>query len=218
MEKVRDGRSYSTRRVDAMQESNLLFMATMSFQVPEPEQPQYFASPPKIVSEGAFELARDMPDDHKNAPTEVLPPELSRPGSQRYQHALTHSVDSSHYQKLIAQWTNEQENFLPVEFRPAVPNMFQKDGSVQFGSKLAYWLRARGASPGPANRQRAILGFHVDQFILANIRASVKESSVAMMASLDHTMWFYNDFTMGQWLLMVVRGNAVTLGGKPSHE
>lgn len=33
-----------------------------------------------------------------------------------------------------------------------------------------------------------------------------------MMASLDHTMWFHNDFTMKDWLLMVLENQAISNG------
>lgn len=183
-------------------------MATMSFQVPEPEQPQFFAPPPKMGSQGTFELMKEMPDGHQNVPTEVLLPEMSPFGSQRFHHALSQSPGTGRHYEEMMRWTYDQENLLPVEFRPAVPTIFGEDGRIQFGTKLAYWLRARGSCPGSVNRQRAILGFHIDQFMLGNIQANIKESSLKMMASLDHTMWFHNDFTMSQWLLMVVRGDA----------
>ncbi|WFD21593.1 palmitoyl-CoA hydrolase [Malassezia equina] len=208
--KVRDGRSFSMRRVDAMQGTTLLFMATLSFQAPEWEQPQFFAPPPEMCREGSFELMEDMPSGHQNVPSKVLLPDMSLSGTQRFQYALTHAPCTDHHYDAMVQWTYTQEHVLPVEFRPAVPTIFGNDGQVQFGSKLAYWLRARGTSPGPANRQRAILGFHIDQFMLGSIQANVRENPVTMMTSLDHTMWFYNHFSMSEWLLMVVENQAMT--------
>lgn len=216
--KVRDGRSFSMRRVDAMQGTTLLFMATLSFQAPEWEQPQFFAPPPEMCREGSFELMENMPSGHQNVPSKVLLSDMSPPGTQRFQYALAHASRTDHHYDAMVQWTYTQEHVLPVEFRPAVPTIFGDDGRVQFGSKLAYWLRARGTSPGPANRQRAILGFHIDQFMLGSIQANVRENAVTMMTSLDHTMWFHNDFSMSEWLLMVVRSDQITPGRKPSVE
>lgn len=204
VKKLRDGRSYLTRRVDAMQGQTLIFTATMSYQLPEPDQPQYFAPPPQIGATGKFELMNSMPDGHSNVPTEVLLPDLCQPGSERFAKALAVLPPSHKLYPHFQKFTHDQKH-LPVEFRPAVPTVFDEMGSIQFGTKLAYWLRSRASYSGSSNDERALLGFHIDQFMLGNMLANIKKKAPSMMASLDHTMWFHNDFDMTNWLLMVVR-------------
>lgn len=211
VKKLRDGRSYMTRRVDAMQDQTLIFTATVSFQLPEPSQPQFYAPPPIIGATGTFKLMKFMPDGHSNLPTEVLLPDMCQPGSERYLKALEHTPKEAILHKYLTKYTNDQQN-LPVEFRPAVPTVFDENGHIQYGTKLAYWLRARGHSPGSVNDQRAVLGFHIDQFMLGNMLANLREGPPSMMASLDHTMWFHNDFDMSNWLLMVVENQAASNG------
>lgn len=59
--KLRDGRSYITRRVDAWQEDRFIFTASMSFQIPEPKQPQYYAPPP-VISARRLQLGFFVPE------------------------------------------------------------------------------------------------------------------------------------------------------------
>lgn len=219
---LRNGRSYCSRRVDAMQGSVLVFQASFSFQVPEPEQPQYFAPPPLIVSSGDFQLLPTVPDGQSSVPRKVLYPELCPIGHERYKHALATLPKEHRHYSLLQQWTHDQST-LAVEYRPAVPTMYDRNGTIQHGSTMAYWLRSRGPYPGSVNHQRAALGFHVDQFMLNSMEAStngllkdarfeVKGKTPSMQTSLDHTMWFHNTFQISDWLLMVVENQAVSNG------
>lgn len=88
VKKLRDGRSYVSRRVDAMQGTTLLFTATMSFQMPEPDQPQFFAPPPKIVMDGDFKLQLNIQEGQNFLPKEVLAPEKCMLSYKRYEHLL----------------------------------------------------------------------------------------------------------------------------------
>ena len=90
--------------------------------------------------------------------------------------------------------------------------MFDRDGHMAPFSKTAYWLSSRGYCRGPQSLQQAMLGFHVDQFFLVNMNTDVPSYTTTMMASLDHTMWFYNDFQMCDWLLFVLDNQALNNG------
>ena len=105
---LRNGRSYCSRRVDAMQGSVLVFQASFSFQVPEPEQPQYFAPPPLIVSSGDFQLLPTVPDGQSSVPRKVLYPELCPIGHERYKHALATLPKEHRHYSLLQQWTHDQ--------------------------------------------------------------------------------------------------------------
>ena len=205
VKKLRDGRSYVSRRVDAMQGTTLLFTATMSFQMPEPDQPQFFAPPPKIVMDGDFKLQLNIQEGQNFLPKEVLAPEKCMLSYKRYEHLLSTIPKDDPMYAMCAKWTSDQRHVYPVEYRPAVPTMYDKDGHLQYGTSVAYWVRSRGNSPGSINFQRAMLAFQTDQLLLVNMQSSIRSLVPSMMASLDHTMWFHNDFTMKDWLLMVVR-------------
>ena len=50
VQKLRNGRSYMTRRVDAKQGDTVLFSVSMSFQLREPNEPTYFVPSPQVVN------------------------------------------------------------------------------------------------------------------------------------------------------------------------
>ncbi|WFD42063.1 palmitoyl-CoA hydrolase [Malassezia psittaci] len=209
--RLRDGRSYLTRRVDVWQEGILVFTASMSFQRPEPEQPDYYAPPPIISATGKFELMREVPDGHSNVPTHVLPPELSISGENRVDWALENVPKHDKWYPLFEQMKSVQM-WLPVEYRIAVPTMFDKLGLFRFGTKVAYWLRSKGPCEGDQNYQRAVLGFHVDHFLINAMQANINLGPASMITSLDHTMWFSNTFRMNDWLLMVIENQSTSNG------
>lgn len=45
-------------------------------------------------------------------------------------------------------------------------------GFLQFGTKVAYWLRSKGPCEGDANYQRTVLGFHVEYVCALNAATS----------------------------------------------
>ena len=159
--KLRDGRSYITRRVDAWQEDRFIFTASMSFQIPEPKQPQYYAPPPVISASGHFKLMHNVPDGHSNIPKHVLLPEMCPPGTSRVEWGLKNLPKDHAMYPLLVKAHNDQQ-WLPLEFRPAVPTMYTKTGVIQFGTTIAYWMRSKGPCEGSDNYQRATLGFHIE--------------------------------------------------------
>ncbi|KAI3625711.1 hypothetical protein CBS9595_001072 [Malassezia furfur] len=114
--RLRDGRSYATRRVDAIQDGILVFTASMSFQRPEQDQPEYFAPPPVVNAASKFELLREVPDGHSNVATHVLPPDMCLSGENLFDYAMENmSKDSRWYAFLEA--TKRHQEWLPVEYR-----------------------------------------------------------------------------------------------------
>lgn len=140
----------------------------MSFQRPEPEQPDYFAPPPVVDAANKFELLREVPDGHSNIATHVLPPEMCLSGENRTDYALEHMSKDDKWYPFLKEAKDHQE-WLPVEYRyvslsssVAVPTMFNSMGMYQFGTKVAFWLRSKGPCVGDDNYQRTVLGFHVE--------------------------------------------------------
>lgn len=116
MSRLRDGRSYVTRRVDAIQDGILVFTASMSFQRPEPEQPDYFAPPPVVDAANKFELLREVPDGHGNIATHVLPPEMCLSGENRTDYALENISKDDKWYPFLKE-AKEHQEWLPVEYR-----------------------------------------------------------------------------------------------------
>lgn len=115
--KLRDGRSYRTRRVDAFQGKLLVFTCSMSFQLPEPDQPSYFPLPPTIV-EGT--VPATQPQEETNIPAWVLPPEKCRTTDEFMDESLANARQGS----LLARYlelSKKAQAWLPVEYRYVLP-------------------------------------------------------------------------------------------------
>lgn len=212
VQKLRNGRSYMTRRVDAKQGDTVLFSVSMSFQLREPNEPTYFVLSPKVVNLDDFQsLSKDLYDPYVSL-RQVVHPEQCMHAHMRY-HNILHSMREDHpMYELLSQWTHDHTHVFPMQSRPAIPTMFDRDGHMAPFSKTAYWLSSRGYCRGPQSLQQAMLGFHVDQFFLVNMNTDIPSYTTTMMASLDHTMWFYNDFQMCDWLLFVLDNQALNNG------
>lgn len=77
-------------------------------------------------------------------------------------------------------------------------------------SEQAFWLRARSKSRDDPAFHKCVLAFASDmQFIGTGAKAlglsSRSKPKLAMMASLDHSMWFYSDVDSSQWHLYHMR-------------
>jgi len=212
VQKLRNGRSYMTRRVDAKQGDTVLFSVSMSFQLREPNEPTYFVPSPKVVNLDDFQsLSKDLYDPYVSL-RQVVHPEQCMHAHMRY-HNILHSMREDHpMYELLSQWTHDHTHVFPMQSRPAIPTMFDRDGHMAPFSKSAYWLSSRGYCRGPQSLQQAMLGFHVDQFFLVNMNTDIPSYTTTMMASLDHTMWFYNDFQMCDWLLFILDNQALNNG------
>ena len=116
----------------------------------------------------------------------------------------------------------------PVEFKPVVvPNpLEQKD----LPPIVDVWFRVKGDTSMLNNSlKKQVLTYVSDYNILTaclNPNASKANFGNTQMASLDHSMWFYRDFDLNDWLLYSIespntfgargfaRGNIFTRDGK----
>lgn len=212
VEILRDGRSYASRRVDAKQGDKLLFFAMLSFHVLEPNQPEFFLPSPKVVSRDQFTDQTTYLDDPYRALSQVVKPEECDLFHTRFREWLKTAPKDHPAYPGRALWTDIHTNVFPMQSRVAYPGMLNEKGYARYQGKPAYWLSCRGYCRGPQNFQRAMLGFHIDQLLLVSMAGSMTKPIIKMMASLDHTMWFYNDFEMSDWLLLVLENQALGNG------
>ena len=162
VDRIRDGSSFSVRRVTASQEGKAILILSTSFQVDEP----------------GFEHQLAMPD--------VPPPEDLKP----FREPARARTDKAGADRKIT-------SARAIEIRP-VPHA-RVDEPAQ-----CVWLRAAGAVPGNAALHRSLLAYASDFALLSTtmLPHGVGYFTPGMvMASLDHAMWFYNDFRIDDWLL-----------------
>jgi len=172
VENIRDGKSFSTRRVQAIQNGKPIYYMTASFQKEEPGF-EHQAPMPNVV--GPEKLESDLAFYIRNA--DLIP------------------------SKVRSKFTCEK----PIEFRHVE---FQNPFKPQRREAKKYlWLKANGTMPDCQQIHKYLLAYASDfNFIptaLLPHKASYVQSNI-QVASIDHSMWFHQDFRLDDWLLYVI--------------
>ena len=210
----REGRSYATRGVEARQHGRLVFTASVSFQVQEKSSFVYYAKEPDVMPYGAKEYADSRDGTSPMIVQAVLPPELGEPGFSRYEKAVRQH-DKLHVRRKTMLRALDEFVALPFEYRSAVPDMTDETGHLQRGVKTAFWFRSKGPFEQPLYRQYAALAYMIDIVQLVTMVSELDPHTnqrPSMLASLDHTMWYYGSFNIRDWVLMVPENQAAASG------
>ncbi|KAF8898391.1 thioesterase-like superfamily-domain-containing protein [Infundibulicybe gibba] len=182
VERLRQGRSYVTRAVKAVQNGRIIFVMMCSFQKPEPWQPSH---------------QWEMPS--------VPPPEECELEEDRFTRRL--SVESydikKRYQDLI-----QERSKSPIAIKVAKEHEVSADGTVRY----MYWMQARDIPKYEAPFQKCILSYISDLYLISSAsrilglkRYGRGPGTVSMTSSIDHSIYFYNNsFDCGDWLLHVM--------------
>lgn len=172
VEVIRDGKSFSTRRVSAIQFGKAIFYLTASFQ----------------REESGFEHQDVMPD----VPG---PDELVSDLDFYQQHADL--IPEALRSKFICE--------KPIEMRPVdFQNPFQPEVSLP---KRYVWFKANGQMPNDLRVHKYLLAYASDFNFLPTALQPHGRSFMApnmQVATIDHAMWFHQDFRFDDWLLYAV--------------
>ena len=183
VERVRDGRSFCTRRVRTSQDEGgaTQFELTASF----------------ALEEGGPSLAAEPPVDFAHLP---------RPDSLPTHAELMAGLDPL---PLPADWALRDYGLdlrtVEAPWRPAMGDAATR------GIRL--WLRSAGPLPADPHLQTAILAYQSDESLADNVAApwgATWGSEGVVFVSLDHAMWFHRPFDLNQWHFLDQR--AVTVG------
>lgn len=209
--RVRDGGSYVTRSVNAMQKGRSIFTIILSYQKPEPNEPTFAIPLPSLDSEGRF-LLESITGSHatgnhsaKSINFRALPGPQDCPlNEQRYQKVLERGNADARVRKVLEGWISDRQAS-PVEIRDALPGMYDSNGFPTPGNQQAFWMRTRRPMNGGLEAQKVALAYASDFYLLSTVPKALNNSRrIRMMASLDHSMWFYQPFQVHEWLLFVV--------------
>jgi len=186
VERLREGRSYTTRLIKAVQNGKLIFVLMCSFQKPEPYQPSH-----------AWPLPSNVPNPEDCELQETI----------YTREAMKEGVDER-LKNIYMTIINERVKS-PIAWKPAKLHDVGPDGTITY----MYWMSARnlGTEYG-VPFQKCVVAYLSDlNFIGVGVRTlGLKRNgrgpgSVGMTSSLDHSIYFYDDnFDCGDWLLYVV--------------
>jgi acyl-CoA thioesterase-2 len=169
VDRSRDGQSFSSRRVTAIQHGEQIFNMSASFQEPQ----------------AGVEHQATMPD--------VPPPE---------ELVSTHALPAETLVRLTDKQRRFFERLRPFEFRPTRPvNLLHPKPAPP---AMQMWFRALDPLPDDDALHRALLAYVSDYNLLntATLPHAVSFiSGTAVMASIDHAMWFHHPVRVDQWLL-----------------
>ena len=172
VENIRDGKSFSTRRVSAIQYGKPIFYMTASFQ----------------AEESGFE--------HQDVMPQVPQPEDLVSDLEFYQQHAQLIPDS-----LRSKFICEK----PIEMRPVD---FQNPFKPQVSPAKRYvWFKANGAMPDDHRVHKYLLAYASDFNFLPTALQPHGKSFMApnmQVATIDHAMWFHQDFRFDDWLLYAV--------------
>jgi acyl-CoA thioesterase-2 len=169
VDRSRDGHSFTSRRVTAIQHGEQIFNLSASFQDPQPGVEHQAAMP-------------DVPPPESLKPTSAPPPEvLARlPERQRYFF----------------------DRLRPFEFRPTEPVDYVNPKPRP--PVLQMWFRCMDQLPDDDALHRSLLAYVSDYNLLgaaALPHAVSFLSGTAILASIDHAMWFHHPLRVDEWLL-----------------
>ena len=168
VDQSRNGRSFTTRRVVAIQDGEQIFNLAASFH----------------VAETGFEHQSDMPDV---PPPEDLPPE------QDQRKAIARMLPP----EMAKSFEVEQ----PIDLRPVQPQNIVNPQKLEPINNV--WLRLKKPISDDKTLHQVVLAYASDMTLLDTcVRPhGVNFFHGTQMASLDHAMWFHDDFRADDWLL-----------------
>ena len=175
---IRDGRSFSTRRVVAKQRGRAIFNAAISFQK---------------IEDGL---------DHASALPDVPPPEDLEPTHA----AMTRILKDNGFDPRAADF--EEANFPGGVIDIRAPHLERQVLAGAHPAEFGYWFRFQGDVGEDPVLHRALLAFISDHFFMgtAMLPHGVNwQSHEIFGASLDHAMWFHTDIRVDQWLYYHMR-------------
>ncbi len=189
VENLRDGRSFSSRRVNANQRDGAILTAIASFQQ-EGQRGIEFADP----------MPTDVPNPESLDSAKKLMQPYARYSPFANYYATQSPFDIRHVNPSV---------MLSSTPDSATENETDADraaGANERSGHQMVWMKADGIAHCDQTMHRALLALGCDQIMMEPI---VRRSGLDFMsqgisyASIDHSMWWYRDIDMNQWHLYV---------------
>jgi len=179
VDRTRDGRTFTTRRVTAIQHGRAIFHLEASFQRAEPG-PEHQDEMPDVPDPDSLPSWRERMAPLASRPELVEKLTARAPDRVKHWLATDRPIDIRHV----------------TEFDPIAPE--------KLPARLQVWLRADGELPDSTLLHQCVVAFASDMTLLD---AAVLPHGIAwadgthMVASLDHAIWFHRAFRADEWLL-----------------
>ncbi|GAA5961032.1 hypothetical protein JCM21900_002280 [Sporobolomyces salmonicolor] len=219
VQRLRDGRSYSTRTVLATQAGTPIFTLTCSFCVPEPKQPVRALPLPKWPLK--WTRTEEEERERKERGEKIPEPEECEPTEEVLRKALDQAKSLPEKLRTFVERNAEERRQSSIELRNTdkkdVGHIFSYERSAS--QQQLYWFRSRAPVVKDPDFQKCVLAYASDlNFIGTAARATGLGSStrprLGMLASLDHSMYFYDDTVDAHDWLLYYMNSPVTSNGR----
>ncbi len=183
VDRIRDGGSFTTRRVVAIQKGRAIFNLSTSFQ----------------ILEKGFEHQDAMPD--------VPAPETLQTEQERARGFADRLPEILRERALAEQ---------PFEWRMVSPILHEPFHPAPHPPQKLMWLRTNGRVADDPALHRSLLAYASDFGFVTTALLPHGATWLApglQIASIDHVMWFYDDFRADEWLLYAM-DSPVARGGR----
>ena len=172
---IRDGRSFSTRRVVAKQRGKAIFNASISFQ----------------ISEGGLDHQMDLPPGIKG-PEDILP-------DIEHVENLAKSDPSLNVNKLRSRNLIFDRSVIDIRTPELIKSI--KDG--EYKPQYGFWFKFSDNIGDDPITHRTLLAFISDKALMSvGMMPHIinRETHRMIGASLDHAMWFHSEIRVDQWI------------------
>ena len=174
VDRIRDGRSFTARRVQAIQHGRPILSLIASFQVIEP----------------GFAHQSPMPD---------VPPPAALRSHAELREGWLHGPEA---QRLPERLREAMRRPSPIEFRPVEPRDPLRPSPAE--PRQAVWFRTVDRVPDDPMLHRCLLAYASDHNLMPTALLPHGKSWFTpgmIVASLDHAMWFHREARVDDWLL-----------------
>jgi len=172
---IRDGRSFSTRRVVAKQGGKAIFNASISFQ----------------IAEDGLEHQMDLPA-HVRGPEDILS------DVEQAEH-LTEEYPDVSMEKL----RRHNLMFDPSVVEIRTPDLHKSVLPGEYDPEFGFWFKFSDGIGDDPITHRTLLAFISDKALMGvGMMPHVwnRETHRMIGASLDHAMWFHSEIRVNQWI------------------
>ncbi|KAG8663841.1 hypothetical protein MANES_01G257800v8 [Manihot esculenta] len=183
VDRVRDGKSFATRRVNAIQKGNVVFALIASFQ------------------------KEQLGFDHQEVTMPNVPePEMLLSMEELRERRLIDPRLPRSYRNKVA-----SKDFVPwpIEIRFCEPTT--NTSQTKSPPSLRYWFRARGKLSDDRALHRCAAAYASDLlFLQVSLNPHRAKGLKTAHVSLDHSMWFHRPFRADDWILFVITSPAAS--------
>ncbi|XP_027335159.1 uncharacterized protein LOC113849443 isoform X2 [Abrus precatorius] len=175
--RLRDGKSFATRKVDAIQKGNVIFTLLASFQKEE---------------SGMYHQEVAMPS--------VPAPDMLLPMEELRERRLTDPRLPITYRSKVA-----TTQFIPWPIEIRFCEYELSTNQTKSPPSLRYWFRAKGKLSDDQALHRCVVAYASDLiFLQVSLNPHREKGFKTRSVSLDHSLWFHRSLRADEWVLFAI--------------